>query len=196
MSKVSYFEGPVAFRAWLDAHHQSADELLVGFFKVGTGQPSMSWEESVDEALCFGWIDGIRRRVDDERYTIRFTPRRASSKWSAKNVASVGRLKAEGRMRPAGLAAFEAGGRGEEPAGYSFERPHAAELSAELRQRVESDSAAWAFFESQPPGHRRTILHWVMSAKREETRRRRLDRVLDVSRAGERIDLVNPFGPR
>ncbi|HEX6199744.1 MAG TPA: YdeI/OmpD-associated family protein, partial [Thermoanaerobaculia bacterium] len=163
----------------------------VGFYKAATGKPSMTWDESVDEALCFGWIDGVRKRIDEERYTIRFTPRRPASKWSRKNLASVERLRDEGRMRPAGLAAWEARG---EDAGYSFERDQPPALDASLRERFERNEAAWAFFQAQPPGYRRVVTHWVTSGKREATRLKRLDRLVEVSKRGERIDLMKPSG--
>ncbi|HSL85109.1 MAG TPA: YdeI/OmpD-associated family protein [Thermoanaerobaculia bacterium] len=187
-----FFPDAAAFRAWLEAHHASARELSVGFYKVGTGKPSMTWEESVDEALCFGWIDGVRKRLDEERYTIRFTPRRPGSRWSRKNLASFERLRAEGRLRPAGLAAWEARPPGED-AGASYERDEPPELDGSLRERFRANEAAWAFFQAQPAGYRRVVTHWVATAKREETRLKRLDRTIEVSERGERIDLMKPF---
>src|SRR5580765_6348878 len=146
-----YFESPLAFRRWLEKHHESATELLVGFHKSHTGRPTLTWPESVDEALCFGWIDGIRRRVDDERYTIRFTPRRRHSIWSLINVRRVAALTEGGRMRPAGLRAFEA--RRDHRTGiYSAEQQH-VELGAAETRRFKTNKAAWRFFQSQPPGY-------------------------------------------
>lgn len=181
-----YFESPAAFRRWLEAHHASADELLVGFHKAHTGRPTLTWPESVDEALCVGWIDGIRRRVDDERYTIRFTPRRRHSLWSLVNVRRVAVLTKEGRMRPAGLRAFEA--RKDERTGvYAFERKSPAAFSKTDETRFKSHRAAWAFFQAQPPGYRKTAMHWVTSAKKAETREKRLDTLIADSASGLRL---------
>jgi uncharacterized protein YdeI (YjbR/CyaY-like superfamily) len=192
-SEPLFFAAAADFRAWLEGHHDRAKELYVGFYKADTGKPSLTWDESVDEALCFGWIDGVRKRIDEERYMIRFTPRRPGSKWSRKNVASVARLRREGKMRPAGLAAYETGGAGGEPPGYSFEREEPPELDPAQRQLFQEQAAAWAFFRDQPPGYRRIVTHWVVSAKREGTRQRRLGRLIEVSAAGERLDLMKPF---
>jgi uncharacterized protein YdeI (YjbR/CyaY-like superfamily) len=180
-----YFESPLAFRRWLEAHHDTATELLVGFHKVHTGRSTLTWPESVDEALSFGWIDGVRRRVDDERYTIRFTPRRRHSIWSLANVRRVAELTREGRMRPAGLRAFEA--RRDDRSGvYSFENRDAQFSAAELKQ-LRANRPAWTFFQSQPPGYRRIATHWVTSAKRDETRARRLQTLIRDSAEGLRI---------
>ena len=183
-----YFESPLAFRRWLAAHHESASELLVGFHKRHTGRPTMTWPESVDEALCFGWIDGLRRTVDAERYTIRFTPRRRHSVWSLINVKRVAALTEEGRMRPAGLRVFEAR-RADRTGVASFERPLQHLEQDELRQ-FKKRAAAWRFWESQPPGYRKTATHWVVSAKKPETRVRRLAVLIDDSAAGVRIALL------
>ena len=179
-----YFPAPATFRSWLEEHHASANELWVGYHKVGTGVPSMTWPESVDEALCFGWIDGLRRRVDDERYAIRFTPRRRGSVWSRVNLARVEALIAEGRMLPAGLAAFEA--KRPDEVGYTYEEcPH--ELpEGYARAFRESDEAAWVFFTAQSPSYRRTAVGWILAAKREETRLRRLGQIVEASAAGRR----------
>ncbi|MFN7983247.1 MAG: YdeI/OmpD-associated family protein [Vicinamibacterales bacterium] len=180
-----YFESPLAFRRWLAAHHETATELLVGFHKRHTARPTMTWPESVDEALCFGWIDGIRRSVDDERYTIRFTPRRPHSVWSLINVKRVAALTEEGRMRPAGLRVFAAR-RADRTGVASFERP-LQHLEPEELQQFRKRAAAWRFWESQPPGYRKTATHWVVSAKKTETRARRLAVLIDDSAAGVRI---------
>jgi len=180
-----YFSSAREFRDWLAEHHATATELQVGYFKRGTGRPSMTWPESVDEALCVGWIDGVRRRIDDERYTIRFTPRRRGSNWSEVNVARVAALTAEGRMQPAGLAAFAA----RKPAvsgAYTYERPPADLPEPYARHFRERDEAAWRFFVTWPPSHRRTAIGWVLDAKREETRMRRLDQVIAASAGGRR----------
>ena len=179
-----YFGSPTEFRAWLEANHASADELLVGYFKKGTGTPSMTWPESVDEALCFGWIDGVRRRVDAERYTIRFTPRRKGSNWSRVNLGRVEVLIAEGRMRPAGLAAYE--GRKRDVAGYGYEERPQELPEVYTRAFRERDQAAWRFFVAQSASYRRTAIGWILAAKREETRLRRLEQIVEASAAGRR----------
>ena len=187
-SGAVYFESPLAFRRWLEKHHESATELLVGFHKSHTGRPTLTWPESVDEALCFGWIDGIRRSVDDERYTIRFTPRRRHSVWSLKNVRRVAVLTEEARMHPAGRRAFEA--RRDDRTGiYSAEQRTVVLGPAETR-RFKANKAAWRFFESQPPGYRKTAIHWVTSAKKAETQARRLDTLIADSAGGLRIGLL------
>lgn len=181
-----WFDSPEAFRAWLEANHATATELLVGFHKVGTGRPSMTWSQSVDQALSFGWIDGVRRRVDDERYTIRFTPRKPGSIWSKVNVAKVAELERQGLLTPAGAAAFAA--RREEATGvYAFERDAPAELPPAMEAAFRADAAAWAWWESQPPGYRRQATHWVVSAKREETRQRRFATLVTDCAAGRRL---------
>jgi len=183
MAKPTYFPSPAAFRAWLDDNHATRTELLVGFHKKATGKPSLTWPESVDCALCYGWIDGRRQRVDDDRYTIRFTPRRPGSIWSNINVAKIATLRKAGLMRPAGETAFAA--RDHAKTGvYSFERAKAAELSPEDQQRFEANAKAWAYFSSRPPGYRRTAYHWVISAKKAETRAARLDTLIADSAAG------------
>jgi uncharacterized protein YdeI (YjbR/CyaY-like superfamily) len=180
----AFYATPQAWRAWLEAHHADAREHWVGFHKRGTGQPSITWPESVDQALCFGWIDGVRKRVDDERYMIRFTPRKRASRWSRVNVARVAELTAAGLMHPAGLEAFEA--RTAEGT-YSYEQRDAAAFDPERERRFRADRAAWAWFAAQAPWYRRTATHWVMSAKREETRDRRLARLIEDSAAGRAV---------
>jgi uncharacterized protein YdeI (YjbR/CyaY-like superfamily) len=185
-SKAIYFASPAAFGAWLATHHADHDELLVGFHKRDTGKPSMTWPESVDEALCFGWIDGKRQRVDADRYTIRFTPRRSSTNWSAINIRKATQLIADGRMRPAGLRAFEA--RSEERSRVdSDERAKAATLDPADEKRFRAIAAAWSYFTAQPPGYRRTAYHWVISAKRAETREGRLATLIADSATGQWI---------
>jgi uncharacterized protein YdeI (YjbR/CyaY-like superfamily) len=184
--KPVFFATPQEFRAWLEEHHADARELLVGFHKKGSGRPSVTWPESVDEALCFGWIDGIRRSLGDESYTIRFTPRKPRSTWSAVNVRRARELVAEGRVRPAGLAAFEA--RSATRSGiYSYEQRGRAKLEPEHERELRANASAWEFFQSQPPGYRRTATWWVVSAKREETRRRRLRTLIEDSAEGRTI---------
>jgi uncharacterized protein YdeI (YjbR/CyaY-like superfamily) len=186
MARATYFASAAAFRAWLEAHHADRDEVLVGFHKRAAGKPTLTWSESVDQALCFGWIDAVRHRVDDARYTIRFTRRRPRSIWSKINVAKVAALVASGQMRPAGARAFEA--RDAAKTGvYAFEREHAATLAPADERRFRADRTAWAFFAAQPPGYRRTAYHWVISAKRAETRATRLATLIADSAAGVRI---------
>jgi uncharacterized protein YdeI (YjbR/CyaY-like superfamily) len=179
-----FFASPEEWRAWLEEHHDSETEVLVGYWKRRTGRPSLTWPESVDEALCFGWIDGVRRSVDGERYSIRFTPRKRRSRWSRVNVERVAELTREGRMRPAGLAAFAA--RTEEGT-YSYEQQREATLDADRQARLRGDEAGWAFFSAQPAWYRRAAIHWVMSAKREETRDRRLAQLVESSANGEPV---------
>jgi uncharacterized protein YdeI (YjbR/CyaY-like superfamily) len=182
------FPSARAFGEWLDEHHASAREVWVGFWKVGSGEPSLTWPQSVDEALRYGWIDGVRRRVDERRYAIRFTPRQPGSHWSAVNLKKVQALIEAGRMHPAGLAAHttrDARRTGD----YSFERAHAA-LSPDEERRFHAAPAAWSWFESQPPGYRRVALHWVTSPKRAEARARRLATLIEDAAAGRRIALV------
>ena len=184
--ETTFFPTPSDFRAWLERHHAAETELLVGYYKKGSGKPSITWPESVDEALCFGWIDGIRRRIDDESYSIRFTPRKPTSNWSSVNIERVAELRKEGRMHPAGLAAFER--RSEARSGiYSYEQRKAAALDPDQEAEFRRDAEAWSFFEAQPPGYRRTAIHWVVSAKREETRRKRLAQLIEDSKGGRRL---------
>ena len=188
-----FFATPADFRAWLQAHHTDAGELLVGFHKRASGRPSITWQESVDEALCFGWIDGVRRSLGDESYTIRFTPRRRRSIWSAVNIKRARELIEEGRMTPAGLAAFEARS-DERSAIYSHEQRHAPQLEPEQERRFKADAEAWTWFQAQAPSYRRAAIHWVTSAKRPETRERRLDALVEDSRAGRRVKPLRPPG--
>jgi uncharacterized protein YdeI (YjbR/CyaY-like superfamily) len=184
-----FFAGPDEFRAWLEANHAAESEVLVGFYKKHTGRRAMTWTEAVCEALCFGWIDGLTRRIDDDSYCIRFTPRKARSNWSAVNVRHVEELLRAGRMHPAGIAAFEA--RAPEKTGvYTYENRHAAKLSPEQAERFRANERAWEFFQAQPPGYRQMAIFWVVSAKREETRARRLATLIDDSAHGRRIALL------
>jgi uncharacterized protein YdeI (YjbR/CyaY-like superfamily) len=184
--KPKFFPTPADFRAWLEAHHQTNKELLVGFHKKGSGKPSITWPESVDEALCFGWIDGVRRSLGPTSYTIRFTPRRPTSIWSAINVARVTELTKLSRMRPAGQRAFAAR-RPERTGIYAFERKETAKFSKEQEKILRANLKAAAFFEAQQPGYRRLSIHWVISAKRPETRERRLAQLIADSAAGRRL---------
>jgi uncharacterized protein YdeI (YjbR/CyaY-like superfamily) len=180
-----YFETAAEFRAWLTANHTTAESLLVGFHKKGTGRPSITWSESVDEALCFGWIDGVRKGVDSDRYTIRFTPRKAGSAWSTVNVSKVWTLKEQGRMQPAGVAAFEARKEGRSGI-YSHEQGDVG-LPEPYLGRLRENAAAWEFFERQPASYRKAAIWWVVSAKQEKTRHRRLEKLAAYSAKAERV---------
>ena len=180
-----FFASAAAWRKWLERHHALENELLVGFYKRGSGRANMTWPESVDEALCFGWIDGVRRSIDDESYSIRFTPRRPRSIWSSVNTKRVAELTSLGRMHEAGLRAFAA--RSEERSGvYSFEREN-VRLTAAQEEQFRSDAQAWRFFSNQPPWYRHAAAWWVVSAKREETRTRRLALLIADSAQGRSI---------
>jgi uncharacterized protein YdeI (YjbR/CyaY-like superfamily) len=177
--KPRFFPSPAAFRRWLAAHHQTAPDLLVGFYKKGSGKPSITWPESVDEALAVGWIDGVRRRIDEVSYTIRFSPRRARSIWSAINIRRVQELEKLGRMQPAGLKAFEK--RTANRSGiYSYEqRPET--LGDPYHQMLAENKAASGFFHASPPWYKRAATWWVISARQEETRLKRLRTLIELS---------------
>jgi uncharacterized protein YdeI (YjbR/CyaY-like superfamily) len=183
-----YFDSASAFRRWLEQHHASASELVVGFYNKASGQGGLTYAEALDEALCFGWIDGVRRRLDAARYTIRFTPRRPRSIWSRVNLRHVARLRQLGKMHAAGLAALAA--RTEAKTGvYSFEnRPQ--KFPERYARVFRAKKAAWAFWQQQPPGYRRTAIWWVASAKQETTRQRRLDQLIADSTAGHRLQVI------
>jgi uncharacterized protein YdeI (YjbR/CyaY-like superfamily) len=183
---ATFFPTPDDFRAWLEQHHESETELLVGFYRKGSGKPSITWPQSVAEALCFGWIDGVRRGIDEESYSIRFTPRKPTSNWSQVNIDKVAELTEQGRMWPAGAAAFERRS-AERSAIYSYEQRKNAALEPDQEREFRANEAAWSFFQSQPAGYRRTATHWVVTAKREETRRKRLATLIDDSAAGRRL---------
>ena len=180
----TFFETSADLRAWLEANHDSADELWVGFHRKATGQPSITWPELVDELLCFGWIDGLRKSIDEQRWMIRVTPRRSRSNWSQVNLRRFEELSAEGRMAPAGAEAYE---RWRQEARSAVAEPEVDELSPGLASRLRENEAASAYLEAESESYRRTVIRWVMSAKREETRLRRLDRLIEDSAAGVRI---------
>lgn len=183
-----FFKTPADLRRWFEAHAATERELIVGYYKRETGKPSVTWPESVDQALCFGWIDGIRRKIDEERYTIRFTPRKPGSIWSAINIRRMQALIAAKQVTEAGIKAHEA--RRENRSGtYSFEQ-RSVELPAEYARVLKKDKRAFDFFQSQPPSYRKTAMWWVVSAKKEETRLRRLQALIEDSRRGERIALL------
>ncbi|HEY6071784.1 MAG TPA: YdeI/OmpD-associated family protein [Chthoniobacterales bacterium] len=180
-----FFQSPADFRTWLEKNHGAARELWIGFYKKNSSKASITWPESVDEALCFGWIDGIRKRVDERSYQIRFTPRRRGSIWSAINIKRADELKKEKRMRTAGLKAFAA--RIENKSGiYSYEqRP--IELPERYAKIVKRNQAAWNFFKAQPPSYRKMITWYIVGAKKEETRLMRLKKVIAVSAKRKRL---------
>jgi len=192
--KPTFFATPAAFRAWLQQHHATATELTVGFYKTGTGRPSITWPQSVDQALCFGWIDGVRRSLGADSYTIRFTPRRARSIWSAVNTRRFAALKKEGLVEAAGLAAF--GKRDPKRSGvYSFEQRKKLRLTPAQRKQFQANPAAWAFFQKRPPWSQRAATFWVVSAKKEETRERRLRTLIADCAAGRPIGELQPRKP-
>ena len=183
--KPKFFWAPADFRTWLEKNHATANELWVGFYKKDSGKPSITWPESVDQALCFGWIDGIRKRVDEISYQIRFTPRRRGSIWSAINIKRAKELVRRKQMRPTGLKAFAA--RIENKSGiYSYEQ-RSTELSEPYAKLLKKNKAAWNFFEKQPPSYRKMIGWWIISAKKEETRTARLAKLISESAKGKRL---------
>jgi len=175
----TFFATPTDFRAWLQAHHATEDHLWVGYFKKATKKPSVTWEDTVDEALCYGWIDGVRKSLDDESYMIRFTPRKPKSVWSQRNIDLVERLKVEGRMQPEGLAAY-AHKDVHPDSGYAVSKLDGT-LPDDMTATFQANAAAWAFFQTQPPGYRRQASLWVTSAKRDETRAKRLATLIEDS---------------
>lgn len=181
-----FFATAAEFRAWLETHAASTAELIVGFHKVGSGTPGITWPEAVDEALCFGWIDAVRKRIDERRYQIRFTPRKAGSTWSAINIERVAALTAQGRMHPAGLAAF-ALRKEHRSRTYAYEQPGAVALEPAAEQAFRAHASAWAFFRAQPPSYRKRLCWWLASAKQAATRQRRLERLIEASQRGERL---------
>ena len=186
MASPRLFETASAFRAWLQVNASTASELLVGYHKVATGRPSMSWSESVDEALCFGWIDGVRKRIDENTYSIRFTPRKATSIWSAINIAKFERLREQARMTPAGEKAFASRTEAKSVV-YAYEQESTAELSTEEVRFFKRQKAAWLFFGATPPSYKKVILHWVTTAKRSETRTSRFAKLVEACAAGQRL---------
>ena len=186
VSDAIFFEAPAGLRDWLDAHHETADELFVGAWKKATGKPTLTWPEIVEEALCVGWIDSVRRSVPGDGWVIRLTPRRKGSIWSAVNVAKVAELRAAGRLRPAGEAAFSAR-RDDRTAIYSFEQAGEPVLAADDEARFRAVEMAWAWFSARPPSFRKQAIHWVLVAKKPETRERRLATLIEDSAAGRPI---------
>jgi uncharacterized protein YdeI (YjbR/CyaY-like superfamily) len=186
-----FFETPSELRAWLEEHHTTASELWVGFYKKASGRRSLTWSQVVDEALCFGWIDGKAQRIDEHRYRQRLTPRRPTSNWSAVNIAKVAELRAQGRMTPAGEAAFAAR-REDRSAVYSYERRHEAAFDAEQEATFRGRADAWEWFAAQSPSYRTMATFWVVSAKRPGTRTRRLATLIECSAGRRRVPALSP----
>ena len=191
MTEAVFFADAAELRAWLATNHDKAPELLVGYWKKHTGRKGVSHTEAIEQALCFGWIDSIGRRIDEDRYQVRFTPRRKGSVWSEVNIATVARLTEQGLMQEAGLRAFEQR-RPDRVAVYSYEQPADAELEPAHLARLQADAKAWEWFSAQSPSYRRAAVHWVVSAKRAETRERRLDQLIADSAAGRRVPPLIP----
>lgn len=183
--KPVFFKSPDDFNKWLKGNHEKETEFLVGFYKVGSGKPSMTWPESVDQALCYGWIDGVRKSIDETSYSIRFTPRRPTSIWSAVNIKKIQELKEKGLLQPAGLAAYEKR-TDKKSAIYAFEN-QTVNLSMEFEKKFKADSAAWDFFQKQAPSYKKTCTYWVMNAKREATQLIRLENLILASKQGKRL---------
>jgi uncharacterized protein YdeI (YjbR/CyaY-like superfamily) len=189
---VLFFDTAAGLRAWFEQHHETAPELFVGYWKKGTGRTGVSHTEAIEQALCFGWIDSISRRIDDRCYQVRFTPRRKGSVWSAVNIAKIAELTEHGLMRPAGLRAFE-GRKPEKAAVYSYEQPDGVELDASQTAQFRANPAAWEWYSAQSASYHRAAVHWVISAKRADTRERRLAQLITDSAAGRRVP---PLAPR
>lgn len=184
-TKPLFFANQEAFREWLEQNHAQESELLVGFYKVGTGKPSMTWSESVDQALCFGWIDAVRKSIDAESYSIRFTPRRANSIWSAVNIRKVEELTQKGLMQEAGLKAFSLR-KPEKSVIYAYENEPQS-LSESFETVFKKHESAWNFFIAQAPSYRNSIIHWIMSAKQTQTQITRLEKIIQISAKFERL---------
>ena len=180
-----FFATQSDFRKWLQKNHRKASELFVGFYKVQSGKPSMTWSQSVDQAICFGWIDGVRKSIDKDSYFIRFTPRKPTSIWSAINIKKVEELTKKGLMQPAGLASFKFKKEHKSKI-YAYEK-EAVKLSARFEKQFKANKKAWAFFQSLPPSYHRSALDWVMSAKQETTSIKRLNELITDSEAGRKI---------
>jgi uncharacterized protein YdeI (YjbR/CyaY-like superfamily) len=188
--RLRFFRSGGELRKWLEKNHAKSDELWIGFYRKDSGKGGITYAEALDEALCYGWIDGIRKKLDDESFTTRFTPRKPKSIWSNVNIGHVARLTKEGRMQPPGIAAFSA--KDSSRVGvYSFER-EVAELEPSMVKQFKRDPSAWKFFQSQPPYYRRVASWWVISAKRDETRADRLARLIAHSSRGERLPQFTP----
>ncbi len=184
--KPLFFASPSELRNWFEKHHETTQELWVGFYKTSSGKPSVTWPEAVDQALCFGWIDGVRKGIDDLSYTIRFTPRRPHSNWSSVNVKRVGELIKLGLMQPAGLKTFQE--RDQNKSGvYSYEQRKNSKLDPAYENQLRANKKAWEFFQSRPPSYQQPAIWWVMSARQEETRLKRLALLIECSEQGRTV---------
>ena len=192
--KPLFFKTQKDLRNWFEKNYDTKNELLVGYYKVGTGKPSVTWPQSVDEALCFGWIDGIRKSIDEKSYCIRFTPRNPASNWSSVNIKKVEELTKAGLMKPAGVAAFQK--RLEHKSRvYSYENKPVV-LPEEYKKKLENNKKAFSFFNTLPPSTRKVIFKWVMSAKQESTRLNRLETLISDSEAGQLIKPLRYFSKK
>jgi len=181
-----FFASPSELRNWFEKHHETTQELWVGFYKTSSGKPSVTWPEAVDQALCFGWIDGVRKGIDDLSYTIRFTPRRPHSIWSSVNVKRVGELIKLGLMQPTGLKTFQE--RDQIKSGvYSYEQRKNSQLDPAYENQLRANKKAWEFFQSRPPSYQQPAIWWVMSARQEETRLKRLAILIECSEQGRTV---------
>ncbi|MBL0256855.1 MAG: YdeI/OmpD-associated family protein [Bacteroidetes bacterium] len=187
MNEFSFFAAPSEFRKWLKKHHKKEKELLVGYYKVDSGKPSMTWSESVDQALCYGWIDGVRRSIDKESYCIRFTPRRSTSIWSAINIKKVEELEKLGLMTPDGQKAFAL--RKENKSRIYSHEKEPIQLHPDFEKDFKRDKLAWKFFNSQAPSYKKVMIHWIMNAKQEKTRLSRLEKTIKISKEQKRMEL-------
>jgi len=188
---AQFFADADELRVWFEKHHETAPELFVGYWKKGTGGTGVSHPEAIEQALCFGWIDSVARRLDDRRYQVRFTPRRKGSVWSAVNVAKIAELSERGLMHPAGLRAFEMR-KPDQGAVYAYEQPEDSQFTAEQTALLTAHQAAWDWFSRQTPAYRRSATHWVISAKRPETQARRLAQLIADSAAGRKVPPLIP----
>jgi uncharacterized protein YdeI (YjbR/CyaY-like superfamily) len=186
MTDAVFFTSPAELRAWFEQNHATAPELFVGYWKKHTGKVGVTHTEAIEQALCFGWIDSVGRRIDEDRHQVRFTPRRKGSVWSAINIAAVARLTEQGLMRPAGTAAFEMR-KPEKTAIYSYEQPAGAQLDDDQQARLRANPRAWEWFAAQSASYRRSAVHWVTTAKRADTRERRLAQLIADSEQGRRV---------
>ncbi len=184
--KVEFFDSKESFRTWLLHNHLIEEELIVGFYKVGTGRPSMTWSESVDQALCFGWIDGVRRSIDEISYCIRFTPRKKTSIWSDINIKKIEELNKSGLMKPPGLVAFSH--RKEHLTNIYSDIRNPAVLSSEFLVQLQKNPTAWDYFNTQAPSYKKSMINWIMSAKQQKTRESRLEKTIKISEEKKRME--------
>jgi uncharacterized protein YdeI (YjbR/CyaY-like superfamily) len=189
--RPTFFASPLDVRAWLTKHHEQQPELVVGFWKVGSRKASVTWPQAIEEAVAFGWIDGVRHSLDTESYTVRFTPRNPTSTWSKVNIATAKRLIAEHRMAPAGLRAFAAR-KTDKSVIYAYEQRENPMLSEAEVNALKTDAQAWAYFSSRPPSYRKTATWWIVSAKKPETRSKRLAQLISDSHAGRPVPPLTP----